>query len=88
MTARCVASSSLVYSLHFMVSAFAGAGTSGTLVLPGPGIGKPGICGRPGMFGKPGISGKPGSSVDGVRDGEAIGGPGSVVIATVPGVRA
>ena len=38
------------------------------------------------MLGKPGIFGKPGSSVDGVRDGEAIGGPGSVVIATVPGV--
>ena len=33
MTARCSASSSLVYSLHFMVSQFAGAGTSGTLVF-------------------------------------------------------
>jgi len=39
-------------------------------------MGKPGICGRPGMLGKPGIFGKPGSSVDGVRDGEAIDGAG------------
>ena len=83
-TASCVASSKSLYSLHFMVNAFGGAGTSGTSVPPG--IGKPGIWGRPGMFGKPGIFGNPGSSADGVREGEAIGGPGSVVIATVPGV--
>jgi len=63
-----------------MVSAFGGAGTSGTSVFLGkPGIGMSGI----GMPGKPG---KPGSAVDGVLVGEAIGGPGSVVIATVPSV--
>ena len=55
MTAFCSASLSLVKSLHFIVSQPAGAGTSGTSVLPG--IGKPGICGRPGMFGNPGIPG-------------------------------
>src|SRR4051794_16452050 len=83
MTARCSASSSLVYSLHVIVFQFAGAGTSGTLVFPG--IGRPGIWGRPGMFGSPGIPGKPGSA-DGVRLGASIGGPGSVVCATEPSV--
>ena len=38
------------------------------------------------MFGRPGMLGKPGLSVEGVRVGAEIGGPGSVVIATVPGV--
>ena len=35
------------------------------------------------MLGRPGMLGKPGSAF-GVRDGDEIGGPGSVVIATVP----
>ena len=38
------------------------------------------------MFGRPGIPGMPGSAVEGVREGAEIGGPGCVVIATVPGV--
>jgi hypothetical protein len=59
-----------------MVSALGGAGTTGTLVFLGnPGIGMFGI----GMPGKPGI-------VVGLVAVELIGGPGWVVIATVPGV--
>jgi hypothetical protein len=57
-------------SLHVIVSAFGGAGTSGRLVF-----GK-------GRFGMLGI-GRPGSDVGGVRD-VVSGGPGSVVCATVP----
>lgn len=77
MTARRVASSRPVNSLHVMVSALGGAGTTGTLVF----LGKPGI----GMFGI-GIPGNPGMVVVGIRGFDVIGGPGSVVIATVPGV--
>ena len=77
MTASLVASSSLVNSLHFMVSALGGAGTTGTLVF----LGNPGI----GMFGM-GMPGNPGTVVIGVFVVEVIGGPGWVVIATVPGV--
>jgi hypothetical protein len=54
-----------------------GAGTTGTSVF----LGKPGI----GMFGN-GMPGSPGTVVVGVLVVEVIGGPGWVVIATVPGV--
>src|SRR5258707_13012227 len=78
MTASRVASSRLLNSLHFMVSALGGAGTTGTSVFLGnPGIGMLGI----GMPGSPG-------TVVGVRVVEVIGGPGCVVIATVPGLVA
>jgi hypothetical protein len=63
-------------SLHFIVSAFGGAGTTGTSVF----LGNPGI----GMSGM-GMPGNPGTAV-GVRVVDVIGGPGWVVIATVPGV--
>src|SRR3954466_8240816 len=76
MTASRVASSSLLNSLHVMVSALGGAGTTGTSVF----LGKPGI-GRSGM----GMPGNPGTVV-GVPVVDGIGGPGWVVIATVPGV--
>ena len=84
MTARWVASSSLEYSLHFMVCAFAGAGTSGTSVFPG--IGKPGIPGKPGNVRQTRDAREAGFVRRGCPRGDAIGGPGSVVIATVPGV--
>src|ERR1700752_3689923 len=78
MTASRVASSSLLNSLHVMVSALGGAGTTGTSVF----LGNPGI----GMFGM-GIPGSPGTVDCGVLVvGVLIGGPGWVVIATVPGV--
>jgi hypothetical protein len=67
----------LLNSLHVMVSAFGGAGTTGTSVF----LGNPGI-GRFGM----GMPGSPGTVVVGVLVVDVIGGPGSVVIATVPGV--
>ena len=80
MTASRVASSSLLNSLHVMVSAFGGAGTTGTSVflVGNPGIGMSGI----------GMPGSPGIGVDGrvARRCDVSGGPGSVVIATVPWV--
>ena len=78
MTASRVASSSLLNSLHVMVSALGGAGTTGTSVFL---VGNPGI----GMSGM-GMPGSPGTVVVGVRVVDVIGGPGCVVIATVPGV--
>src|SRR5258707_3203128 len=76
MTASRVASSRLLNSLHFMVSALGGAGTTGTSVFLGnPGIGMLGI----GMPGSPG-------TVVGVRVVEVIGGPRWVCIPTGPGV--
>src|SRR3954452_9729618 len=78
MTASRVASSSLLNSPQVMVSAFGGAGTTGTSVFVGrPGNGRSGS----GMPGSPGI-------VDfGARVLDVSGGPGSVVIATVPDVE-
>src|SRR3954462_5645919 len=66
MTASRVASSSLLNSLHVMVSALGGAGTTGTSVF----LGKPGIGGS-GM----GMPGNPGTVV-GVFVVDVIGGPG------------
>lgn len=75
MTASRVASSRPLNSLHVIVSALGGGGTTGTSVF----LGKLGI----GMFGI-GIPGNPGIVVVGTRGAEVIGGPGCVVMATVP----
>ena len=77
MTASRVASSSLLKSLQVIVSALGGAGTTGTSVF----FGKPGN----GMLGI-GMPGSPGIVVLGARV-DVSGGPGSVVMATVPGVE-
>src|ERR1700738_3343608 len=67
MTASRVVSSSLLKSLHFMVSAFGGGGTTGTLVLPG----------SPGMWiSRMGMPGSPGIVVVGAFLVDVIGGPG------------
>ena len=72
-----VSASRPLYSLHVMVSEFDGGGTLDDVR---------GVEGRPGMLGRPGMPGKVGMVGCDVERGVERLAPGSVVIATVPGV--